>query len=259
MRAGQGAGDHLRPHRSRDGTLRLRVAVLVLLVLQPVQRPARGRLGGHADRVGREPRPRRRSTSRRRNRSSSSTPAASAPAGEHEGSEGGQPPDRVPGGRLARDVLRLGGVRARTVGHGSGLGCDNTTRAAARTAAAAGPAPGTCDRDRTLRLAELLRALGAEGEGLQQRADRSARRRGSGRSRSPGWTSSARTSPRMPGGSIVGPQVTSAFCGAVATASDVIKPQAKSLATALGADRTGDRDRAGGRVHPLGSGRPRRT
>ena len=42
------------------------------------------------------------------------------------------------------------------------------------------------------------------------------------------------TSPRMPGGSVVGPQVTSAFCGAVATASDVINAnQGNSLATVL--------------------------
>ena len=39
------------------------------------------------------------------------------------------------------------------------------------------------------------------------------------------------TSPRLPGGSIVGPQVTSAFCGAVATASDVINLDAQLAAT----------------------------
>ena len=48
-RGRQGAGDHLRPHRPRTEPLRLRPPVLVLLVLQPVQRPPRGRLGGDAD------------------------------------------------------------------------------------------------------------------------------------------------------------------------------------------------------------------
>ena len=38
----QGARRHLRPHRPRKGPLRVRPPVLVLLVLQPVQRPARG-------------------------------------------------------------------------------------------------------------------------------------------------------------------------------------------------------------------------
>jgi hypothetical protein len=43
------------------------------------------------------------------------------------------------------------------------------------------------------------------------------------------WMSSQRsTSPRLPGGSIVGPQVTGAFCGAVAAASDLINQDIKS-------------------------------
>ncbi|HEY2717445.1 MAG TPA: hypothetical protein VGI73_14605 [Solirubrobacterales bacterium] len=41
------------------------------------------------------------------------------------------------------------------------------------------------------------------------------------------------TSPRLPGGSIVGPQVTGAFCGAVATASDLINQDIKSPGAAV--------------------------
>lgn len=43
------------------------------------------------------------------------------------------------------------------------------------------------------------------------------------------WMAQQRTtSPRLPGGSIVGPQVTALFCGAVATASDLINLNARS-------------------------------
>ncbi len=41
------------------------------------------------------------------------------------------------------------------------------------------------------------------------------------------------TSPRLPGGSIVGPQVTGAFCGAVAAASEIINLDAKSHLAAV--------------------------
>ena len=50
---GQGAGDRLRPHCHRARLLGPRRPVLLLLLLQPVQRPARGRLGGDADRLRR--------------------------------------------------------------------------------------------------------------------------------------------------------------------------------------------------------------
>lgn len=48
------------------------------------------------------------------------------------------------------------------------------------------------------------------------------------------WMAAQRsTSPRLPGGSIVGPQVTGAFCGAVATVSDFISLEAKSHVAAV--------------------------
>jgi hypothetical protein len=49
------------------------------------------------------------------------------------------------------------------------------------------------------------------------------------------WMEGQRTtSPRLPGGSIVGPAVTGAFCGAVASVSDVINLEAKSRPAAIG-------------------------
>jgi hypothetical protein len=48
------------------------------------------------------------------------------------------------------------------------------------------------------------------------------------------WMADQRsTSPRLPGGSVVGPQVASAFCGAVASASDLINLDAKSRPAAV--------------------------
>lgn len=48
------------------------------------------------------------------------------------------------------------------------------------------------------------------------------------------WMEAQRsTSPRLPGGSVVGPQVTRAFCGAVASVSDLINLEAKSHIAAV--------------------------
>ncbi len=48
------------------------------------------------------------------------------------------------------------------------------------------------------------------------------------------WMAGQRTtSPRLPGGSIAGPQITGAFCGAVASVSDFINLEAKSRALAI--------------------------
>ena len=49
------------------------------------------------------------------------------------------------------------------------------------------------------------------------------------------WMAEQRTtSPRLPGGSIAGPQITGAFCGAVAQVSDFINLEAKSRPLAIG-------------------------
>ena len=41
------------------------------------------------------------------------------------------------------------------------------------------------------------------------------------------------TSPRLPGGAVLGPAVTGAFCGAVATASGLVNLEAKSPSAAI--------------------------
>ena len=73
------------------------------------------------------------------------------------------------------------------------------------------------------------------------------------------WMAEQRTtSPRLPGGSIAGPQITGAFCGAVAAASDFINLEAKSRAAGdRHAGRARRPDRALRRLHPLAPGRPR--
>src|SRR6185312_3778961 len=49
------------------------------------------------------------------------------------------------------------------------------------------------------------------------------------------WMAKQRTtSPRLPGGTIAGPQVTRAFCGAVAAASELINLDAESPGAAVG-------------------------
>ena len=82
-------------------------------------------------------------------------------------------------------------------------------------------------------MAELLRALGQKAKGFNNGPTGPQTK---GQWKQPfAWMDKQRsTSLRMPGGSVVGPQVTSAFCGAVATVSDVINAnQDNSLATVL--------------------------
>ena len=89
----------------------LRRPVLVLLVLQPVQRPARGRLGGDADRLRSE---HRAPGAARRPERNDPLPARRRRAGRLgrlEGGEGRDAPGRLPRRRLARDLLRLDRLR----------------------------------------------------------------------------------------------------------------------------------------------------
>ena len=91
-----------------------------------------------------------------------------------QGAEGRDAPGRLPGGGLARDLLRLrrlrperpARLRPRLRQH---------HRTAARTAAAPGADARTrCRDNRAVRLAHLLRPLGRTRKGLQQRPDRAA-------------------------------------------------------------------------------------
>jgi ABC-type multidrug transport system fused ATPase/permease subunit len=118
-------------------------------------------------------------------------------------------------------------------GHGSGLGCDNTTEPLREL------------RPRPILLPEFvtetgpfawLSYYGHWGQKAKGFNNGPTGPQTKGQWREPfTWMNKQRsTSPRMPGGSVVGPQVASAFCGAVATASDVINAsQGNPLATAL--------------------------
>ena len=127
--------------------------------------------------------------------SSSSTPAASAPAGARQDAEGGHPPDRLPGGRFARDLLRSA-VYVENGQEGSGLGCDVT----------AGPArigrgillPDHV-ADRVGRLAQLLRSLGRTREGANNGPTGPQTKRSGRNIHLDGGE--ADNSPRLPGGS----------------------------------------------------------
>jgi hypothetical protein len=111
--------------------------------------------------------------------------------------------------------------------HGSGLGCDNTT----------GPL-------RELALRPVLMPEGVVSKGRFAWTDYYGRwgEKEKGYNNGPtgpqtktvwrepfGWMAKQRTtSPRLPGGTIAGPQVTKAFCGAVAAASELINLDAQS-------------------------------
>ncbi len=115
--------------------------------------------------------------------------------------------------------------------HGSGLGCDNTT----------GPL-------RELKLAPILMPAAPVSKGPFAWTSYYGRwgEREKGYNNGPtgpqtktvwrepfAWMEKQRTtSPRLPGGTIAGPQVTKAFCGAVATASELINLDAESPAAA---------------------------
>ena len=126
----------LRPHRPRSRPLRLRPAVLVLLVLQPVQRPPRGRLGGDADHLRSANPPPRRWPKNRAKSSSSSTPAASAPTGPTRKvqKEGTHPVVYPAAGSHA--TFYDSAVYVQNGQNGSGRRLRQHHRAAARTAAA---------------------------------------------------------------------------------------------------------------------------
>ena len=115
---------------------------------------------------------------------------------------------------------------------GSGVGCDNTTEplrelrpragAAARSGARTGPFEWLSYRGRW---GEREKGFNNGPTGPQTKTVW----------REPfAWMEKQRTtSPRLPGGSIVGPTITGAFCGAVAAASDLINLDAESRPAAI--------------------------
>jgi hypothetical protein len=117
--------------------------------------------------------------------------------------------------------------------HGSGVGCDNTTEPLREL------------RPRPVLLPETASERGAF-KWLSYKGRWGEREKGFNNGptgpitktvwREPfAWMAKQRTtSPRLPGGSIAGPQITGAFCGAVASVSDFINLEAKSRPLAIG-------------------------
>ena len=117
---------------------------------------------------------------------------------------------------------------------GSGVGCDNTTEPLRELRAAPGPAARN-------RLRDGARSSGSPTTGAGAKRKRASTTGRPGRQtktvwREPfAWMAEQRTtSPRLPGGSIAGPQITGVFCGAVAEVSDFINLEAKSRPLAIG-------------------------
>ena len=88
-----------------------RPAVLVLLRLQRLEQPARGRLGDHPARLRRRKPPRSAGEGDRPRSATASTRARSRRTGATTSSSSSTDPSgRLPGGRLPRELLRLGAV-----------------------------------------------------------------------------------------------------------------------------------------------------
>ncbi len=162
---------HLRPYRHRKGRAGLRRPVLVLLLLQPVQRSARERLGGHADRLQGGHPARSARVGPRRDRALPALGGRDGGLGRGQGSQGGDPSGRLPGCRVPCHVLRLrrlrreraAGLRPRLRQH------DGATAASALTSGADADQPAA---GQPVPVVDLRGALGPGGEELQQRAHR---------------------------------------------------------------------------------------
>ena len=151
--------------------------------------------------------------------------------GRQQGRKEGHPPGRLPRGRLARDFLRRRRLRRERPGR---LG--RRLRQHVGPAAAPGPAAGAVPThpptNGRFKWLTYTGHWGQEEKGFNNGP--------TGPTTKTQWLEpfawmegQRSTSPRLPGGSVVGPQVTGAFCGAVATVSDFINLEAKSRTTAI--------------------------
>ena len=244
-------------HIAREtGHSRLRRPVLVLLLLQPVQRPPRGRLGGDADRLRRRhggagdeagPEPDRGLPARR---------GRGGRLGRRRGREGGHPPGRLPGGGLPRDLLRVGDLRRERAG-----GRRSRLRQHQRPACG-GWSRARCGSPPTRRSARPAQWLTYEGHWGQR--EKGFNTGPTGPNTKTQWTEPftwmdglRSASPKLPAGSLLGPAATSAFCGTVAAMSNLVNLEARSrfgLFVLLAILAAADRDP--GVDHHLAAGRP---
>ncbi|HKB50984.1 MAG TPA: hypothetical protein VKC63_06100 [Solirubrobacterales bacterium] len=230
-REGEAPGDHLRPHRPPGRAPRAGSPVLVLLVLQSVQRRARGRLGGNADRLRRaEPacgaagRPER----------DGPLPAAGGETASWEDAkvekEGTHPVVYPAAGSHA--TFYDSTVYVENGQGGSGVGCDNTSEPLRRLAVRPVGVPTFPTTTGRFKWLTYFGHWGEKEKGFNNGP--------TGPVTKPQWLEpfswmdgQRSTSPRLPGGSIVGPAVTGAFCGAVAEVSNLINLDAKSRPAAI--------------------------
>ena len=109
-------------------------------------------------------------------------------------------------------------------------------------------------------VAQLSGPLGPAGEGVQQRPDRARSPRGQWLEPFTWMEGIRQDSPRLPGGTILGPAASTAFCGAMAGVSEFINLEAKDDPRRDRPRRGPDAaDRHAAAVHPLASGRHLRT
>ena len=235
----QGASRHLRPHRPREGPLRLRPAVLVLLVLQPVQRPARGRLGGDADHLRS-----RLARSRRWKEEPSEIIVFQHAGGERADwdsskvqKEGTHPIVYPAAGSHA--TFYDSAVYVQNGQNGSGLGCDVTTEPLRELRPQPVLLPERVPRTGEFEWLSYYGRWGEREEGYNN-GPQGPQTKSSWREPFTWMSKQRTTSPQLPGGAVpgLGQPVAKAFCGAVAAASELVNLDIKSrpalIATLLG-------------------------
>jgi hypothetical protein len=116
--------------------------------------------------------------------------------------------------------------------HGSGVGCDNTTEPLRELRLRPVLLPETASERGPFKWLSYDGRWGEREKGFNNGPTGPATKTVW---REPfAWMAKQRTtSPHLPGGSIAGPQITGAFCGAVASASDFVNLEAKSRALAI--------------------------
>ncbi len=116
--------------------------------------------------------------------------------------------------------------------HGSGVGCDNTTEPLRELKPRPVLLPETASEQGPFRWLSYDGRWGEKEKGFNNGPTGPTTKTVW---REPfAWMAEQRTtSPRLPGGSIAGPQITGAFCGAVASVSDFINLEAKSRTMAI--------------------------
>jgi hypothetical protein len=116
--------------------------------------------------------------------------------------------------------------------HGSGVGCDNTTEPLRELKPRPVLLPETAPEQGPFRWLSYDGRWGEREKGFNNGPTGPTTKTVW---REPfAWMAEQRTtSPRLPGGSIAGPQITGAFCGAVASVSDFINLEAKSRTVAI--------------------------